>query len=66
MSEPPFGTSPERAISEMDAAVGDDYPASPGRQYVFLSPQTDLSGAPQVLLGVIEEFADRYDPRRSV
>ena len=34
------------------------------RQFVFLSPQVDVSGAPQVLLAVIEEFAASYDPRQ--
>jgi glycosyltransferase involved in cell wall biosynthesis len=34
------------------------------RQFVFLSPQIDVSGAPQVLLAVIEEFAASYDPRQ--
>jgi glycosyltransferase involved in cell wall biosynthesis len=33
-----------------------------GRQYVFLAPQIDVTGAPQVLLGAITEFAAVYDP----
>ena len=33
------------------------------RGFVFVSPSMNISGAPRVLVHVIEEFADRYEPR---